>query len=690
MAARWQLPRLWSFLTGTWFALALGLLPIAIPHLDPIWLIALAPAAAGAGLILLAATPLPGWASRPMLLGGALAVLALASMPAAATALGQFLTLDASFIGAEPAAAAILGLAAFVLCAAVTAALPHAVGAEALVAGLRIAALWTGAIAVITIAGWTGFIDPVRAALGVVLGLATALVLLLIPAVRAAAPRWRVPLGIAGHLLLLLAAVISWPDPALVVPIGAGIVVVLIPLSMAVPAIVRPLSLAVGYAFALTVLARGLSLAHLDPVAVLCLVTTAASVFALVITLLHRVRAGLWYAVLVVTVVPFALGIASMLIVRSGWTALSTGVTFALALTLLLTRRPGLNRFVRSFAAALLVPALAAVVISAGAQLLAVSASPVTLPVIAVIVACTLPSTGIMRTSLVRRGLPAPDASAARTWIEISALVTGAVAVLLALVRSAAGVPTTFLVLLLLGIGAGAAALFAHRRYGWWVAGAAWTGALWCLLWLGGVHLAEPYILPPALAAAVIGAILVARGERAVGLYASGLACAVLPSLVILAIWGPLGWDGPLPWRSYGLLAAGAVLILLARTTLRGRLSGMRVPTLVIAIAAVAAGPVQAVRWALGADVVVVPSAELVMLPVLVISAVSVLLASLSGRALAAIPGGFARSRWLYAPAVLDAAVGPIVATRPGWFPIWTLWSLSLVLLAVMITTTLR
>ena len=64
----------------------------------------------------------------------------------------------------------------------------------------------------------------------------------------------------------------------------------------------------------------------------------------------------------------FLLGVAAVLMVRSGWTALSTSLAFALALTLMLTRRPGMTLLLRSAAAALLVPSLAVVVVCLGAQ----------------------------------------------------------------------------------------------------------------------------------------------------------------------------------------------------------------------------------------------------------------------------------------------------------------------------------
>ena len=168
-----------------------------------------------------------------------------------------------------------------------------------------------------------------------------------------------------------------------------------------------------------------LDVEQLPTVAVFCLTTTLASVGAIVATLVRRLRAPAWYAVLIVTAVPFLIGIVVTVFERSGWTALSTGVIFALALTLLLTRRPGLNFGLRAISAGLLVPTLAVVVVNLGAEFLEPSGSPVALPIIAVIVAGVLPSTGLIRAGLLRHGLPERDAALARIWIEGSALLTG-------------------------------------------------------------------------------------------------------------------------------------------------------------------------------------------------------------------------------------------------------------------------
>src|SRR5690606_20432995 len=188
--------------------------------------------------------------------------------------------------------------------------------------------------------------------------------------------------------------------------------------------------------------------------------------------------------------------------------------------------------------------------------------------------------------------------------IEASALLTGVIATGLALAREAAGLGTTFLVLVILGVGSAASAAFTRRRYGWWVAGAAFTGALWCVWTMNGVDLLEAYLLPPALAAAVTAALLAARGVEGRGLYATGLGMALLPSLALLVLIEPDARTAvQVPWRAIALLIAGGVLLglgwALARLGRRLRIARLRMlvrPTLRAAGVAATAGPAQGVR----------------------------------------------------------------------------------------------
>lgn len=583
--------------------------------------------------------------------------------------------------------------------------------------GILCLALWLGVAAAFTLIAWHGPVPLGRSLVGIAIAVvATLLVALPQSRFTSARASVRAPFVLLAHLGLVEAALITWIDPSITVPVGVVIVAAVLVVSRSVPASMRAAYVGVAYAYALVIVATALAQAGLDTIPVLCLTTTVASLAALAATLVRRVDAPSWAAILMVTAVPFLIGIASVLGERSGWTALSTGVTFLLALSLVLTRRPGLDRLVRSAAAALLVPSLAVVVVCLGAELLEVSGSPVTLPIIAAIVAATLPCTRLIGEALARRGLGHGEATAVRIAIEASTLVTGAIAVLLALVREAAGIGTAIAVLVILGLGAGATSVFAGRRYGWWLAGASWTGALWCVWAMLGVDVVEPYTLPPAIGAGVIATILTVRGRPGVGLFASALACAVLPSVIALAWIGDDGAD--VAWRLIGLLAASVALIVagvvlaprrgvvsssalpstaVPSTAVQSRAQALRTPLLVAAIVAAAAGPIQAVRYGLGVDPAPVADPDLVMLPALGLSVAGAVLASVAAWMLhrgalrvgepARVERWLGESRWLYAPAALFLVAGPVTAIRRDWFAIWTLWTLMAVLLVTAIVT---
>jgi hypothetical protein len=546
-------------------------------------------------------------------------------------------------------------------------------------------------VGLVTIAGWDEL--PTYAQVIVALGCAVGLSLVVsfVPGLRKARQSLRVPLLVGAHLLVIEAVAISWTDPRLSQIGGAAVVVSWIAVTVAMPRIIRPVHTAVGFAYALIVFAHVLQLVHLSDVAILSLTAALASAVAIVVTLIRRVPANYWYAVLIVTAIPFVVGVGDVLFLRSGWTALSTGVTFVLALTLVLTTRPGLSPYLRAVAAALLVPSLAVVVVDLGAQLLVHSASPITLPAIAIVVACVLPSTNLIGAALQRRGHDPADARLSRLWIEISTLVTAAVAVLLALVRAAAGLNTSFLVLVIVGIGAAATAVITHRRYGWIVTFASWTGALWSFWGFHGVNVVEPYLLPPALAAALVGAISVIRKLPGVGLYAVGLACAVVPSLAVLA-GGGNGDPHGIPWRILALIGGSLLLVILGAVFVGrpadSRLRLLATPTLMVGILAAAGGAIQAVRVARGLDLLWLHPHDPVMVAVLNLSIVAAALAALGARMLATPERrASGKWRWIYMPAVVYLAIGPIVAVRAGWLSEWTLLALTIALLALMITT---
>ncbi|MCU1471318.1 MAG: hypothetical protein JWQ39_2467 [Glaciihabitans sp.] len=737
LGARNQLSRFWSAVAGASVIAAIAILPLSVQGNDTLWYLALMPTAAAIGLTLLGAIsvlrPVGASASlsrTPLLVGG-LAVALFTGLPAVAIGLVQLVALRSHVISSDFGLAASCGIAAAALGSyglwAVTR--RHTVQADPVPAdtaqadtvqadtaqadtaqarssgfdwadGALTIALWLGVFTLITLDDWGGWLPVTQSILGLGIALALCAVQVRVRRVHEASLRTRVALVVAAHLLVVVAGIVAWSSDLLSVVGGAAVVAVIIALAQTVPKALRPVHAGIGFGYALIIFAHALALTHIESIAVLCLTTSFASLVAIAVTLAKRLGAGLWYAILVVTMVPFMIGIISVLFVRSGWTGLSTAVTFALALTLVVTRRPGMSRYIQALAAALLVPALAVVVICLGAQVLAVSASPVTLPIIAVIVAVALPSTPLIGAALVRHGLPETDARYARLWIEISALVTAAVAVVLALVRAAAGYDTTAIVLIIIGLGGAVTAITARRGYAWAIAGASWTGALWCFWALAGISLLEPYILPPAIAAAIIGAISVARRLPGTALYSIGLACAVVPSVLMLAVAGNSAHDN-IPWRAIGLLVGSLVLVIIGwaqsrrfQSPVAVRLSALRIPTLAAAVVAAASGAIQAVRFGWSLD----PSAlNLLMLPALEFSMLAALLAAASGALIGRAPdsptsfeSALGRSRWLFVPAAIYLVVGPIAAVRLDWFSIWTLWTLTAFLLVVMLATAVR
>ncbi len=705
-AARW-----WSWAAGALLAAAGGVALLAFDAPD-VWPLALA----GAGVTVAAAVTFfvreRGEIVPSLVRSGVWKVALVVTLPAVATALPQlaasviapwFPRLGLELPGLAPSMVALAaGAATTMVLDQLSRRTPAREPRER---AYLPNALWFGMLALALLVTWSVFPLTLQVVASLAVAATIGLGVALIPRLRAMRGALRAPLLAGAHTLLVIAALMSWPDPATRVLLGAAGVATVVAIALAMPVVARPFYTAAGYSYALVIVSAALELAGFDTIAVLCLTTSVAAVAAIVATVTPWLGVRHWYAVLLVTAVPFAIGVVSVLIVRSGWTGLSTAVTFALLLVIVLTRRDGLTRRVRTGAAALLVPALAVVVICLGAEWLAVSASPVTLPIIAVIVACTLSATALIGGGLVRRGIPETDARWARIAIEVSSLVTGVIAVVLALVRAAAGLPTTLVVLLILGVGAVATALLARRRYGWPLAGASFTGALWCVWALNGVTGLEPYLLPPTLGAALVGAVLVARGLpglglSASGLYATGLGTAIVPVLVAQAA---LGAD-PLPLRSWGLLGGSTVLVLFGALVPRlvqwsplARLGVLRTPSLVLTVVAAIAGVIQAVRYGLELDPLGFRSDELAIVPVIAYSAGAALLAAAAGTLLArtaeaewAAPNRLARSRWLFVPAVVFLAVGPIVGMRGGWLPILSVYAISLLLLALMIVTAVR
>jgi hypothetical protein len=729
------LPRAWSFAAGAFAVGAVALLPTAVSFDDSAWYLALLPVAAGVAVVALAALRPSPAANGGSARAGSTTVLLLVTAPALITIAMQLtgaffaplIWLDQAAAGGRDFAyvagagtptgygaglvAQNLGLAAIVAVAALAATtgavgllsrahppVPAAGPARlSLPAGRT--ALWLFVCTLLTVASWAGFSLTGQAAVGLALAAALIVALRAVPALAKAPPAIRHAVGGGAHLLLLLAAITGWMQQSTVVWVGAAAVLGLAALALSVHARWHPLYLGVGYAYALVILATALTLAGVDGIAVLCLTTSVGLLCALAATLTTWLSPRSWYAILGVSAVPFVAGVVAVLLVRSGWTALSTALAFALAFTLMTTRRPGLTTRLRATAAGLLVPSLAVVVVCLGAQLLPTSGSPVVLPVIAAIVAGTFASAALIEAALVRHGLTIVEAAAARRWIELSAAVTGLLAVLLALVRTAAGLPTTILVLLILGTGAAVTAFTTRRHQAWWAAGASWTGALWCVLAGQGIEVLELYVLPPTLVMLTVGVLLLLRGRSGRSLAATGLALAVLPSLLALIINGSGGFGATqspnvIPWRAVALLAASLVLVAVGygiRATRHASLGSLLGATAVVATLAAAAGSLQAVRWGLGLDRLTVSPQTGVMVPVLAISAVATLLAiGAASVTRQTVPSEHPRERWRYAAATAILVVGPISAIGPEPFAIGTLVLLMVALLGFLLVVAAR
>ncbi|HYI32559.1 MAG TPA: hypothetical protein VEX88_03760 [Glaciibacter sp.] len=713
----------WSAMTGAAGVAAAVSFPFAFDletHGAGVWYLALTPAAGAAALLVLNAfAPRARALGRRAFLSGAFTVagvsvlwpVLLAVQIGAMTVLSSLNGSDRGASGLIPAdgfIAVVLGLGAMsvgfgafsVLTRRSGAAPADATQSEAefpLAEATGSIALWLAALAGLTFACLPAF--PLWSRIGIALGLAVvvSVALAVLPRIRDASLTMRLPLVMGIHFAVLLAVICSVVDDGVTVWAGIAIVATLAVIARTVSTSIRFLYVGAGYAYALFVFATALEQVGVGTIALLCLTTSLASIGAIAATFLRWVAPRAWYAILVVTSVPFMIGVIQVVFERSGWTALSTALIFFLALALLVTRRAGLGVVLRAIAAGLLVPSLAVVVVCLGAQVLLSSGSPVTLPVIAAIVAIVLPSTGLIGSLLGTRGIGVRDATAARIAVEASTLLTGAIAVMLALVRVAAGLPTTFIVLVIIGLGAAATSFWANRRYGWWVAAASFTGALWCLWALAGIGGLEPYLLPPSLAAAIIGLVLTARRSRAVPLYAMGLVVAVAPILVVLAVSGS-GAAALAPWRGYGLVAAS--WLLLGLSVLLGRGSSaraeslriLRVPTLCVAIAAGAAGAIQGVRFGLGADTITTGGVPLVVL-CFGIGMAGALPAAASAhaiRSLAPDDSRLARTRWLYAPSAVYLAVATWTAIERDWFTIWAMWSLMLAYLVTVVVIAWR
>ncbi|WP_341955143.1 hypothetical protein [Microbacterium sp. LWH13-1.2] len=709
IAARRMLGPLWAYVAGATGSAAIVPLVYAVPVIRELsfsWYFAIIPTVAAIALVLIGAVaPLPARVPRGQVAGGALSVLAVPTLALLADAVITGGTTVTGFLrrtdGVDTfgfaGAGTPLGLAAVCVGLAVFGGLARERdGIRTLSVPAARISLASGVLAVLVL-GCSGLL-VVPAAVAVLAGAVVAVAVVMARMPERTAGRGIMPLLLIGaHLALVASVIVAWRDASTVPLAGLATLIALGSLAAVRPARRRFLSVGAGFAYGLILVATALAEGGVGSIAQLCLTASAGLLVAIAATYIARIGARSWQAILVVAAVPFGIGVLQVVEERSGWTALSTGLMFVLALTLLLTRRPGLTRLVRTAAAGMLVPTLAVVVVCLGAQLLASSGSPVALPIVAVLVALALAASSSIRDALIARGHAAATADAARVAIECSAVLTGLIATGLAVGREAAGLGTALIVLLVIGIGGVAAALFARRRYAWGVAGASFTGALWCVWGITGVDLLEAYLLPPSLGAAFVAVLVTVRGGRATALYGAGLLIAIGPILALVALIEPdAGGQTGVSWRVGGLLAGSGVLLALealVRRTRPGsrlhRLRALRIPTLIAAGLAAVVGPLQGIRIGLGWDFAQLQGLGLFVacLGVSAVGAVVLAFAARSLRASARVESALRTTRWLGAPAALALAAGTWTAIERDWFSIWPMWMLMLGYLVATVVT---
>jgi hypothetical protein len=635
---------------------------------------------------------------RPALIWSAWTTAALWSTVALAASIATIATATIVDPRAETwNAYSVLGVACLALASAGLGLLARGVrstGATGMTSAGIAAGLWFGGWTLSTVVAWR-IVEPVFQ-VAMAAGLAAALVILLtvVGPVRRLRLLYRVPLIVTAHLLLVQAATISWhgvvqnffsnayspqSNDDLLIEIG-GIAVVAIGIALAytVAKPARAVHVVIGYSYALVLFVHALSLTVLEPIAIASLTAAGAALFAAAVTVIRHFGTAFWMSIVGVTVVPFITALAFVFGERSGWSALALAASLVLAISLVLVRRT--LAFVATIGAGLIVPIMSVIVICLVPQLTDLSGSPIALPIVAAIVAVALPFTALIRTTLDARGYA--WAKATQLAIESTSLLTGAIAVIIAIARDAAGFGTSFLVLAIVGIGAAATAQFARRRYGWIVAYISFTGALWSLLAMQHVNVLESYVLPPAIVGAIIGAFATIRGLRGRWFYITGLGVAASFAIGLLAGVG-YGSDPLVPWRAIGITIGALVLILAGFVFSRFERSRPLVrTTIVVAIAAAVAPTLQGIRFGLGLDPVPVVTDEGRMGLALALAGVSAAIAIVAASLLPQVA-----VRWRYAPAAAYLAVAPIFAVRHNEFAATTMYVLMAAYLLLIVIT---
>ena len=706
--ARHALRAVFSGIAGVSVPLALVLAALALdpePVVGDAAFLVIVPLAAGIGtLTLTALTTAQRSVRRRSVLAGAMSVVVVSAVPAASlAALGAVITLVNAEQLAGGAITTATGLAAVIGLLVVSgvlvghALLIHARAGRhtAASAASRAASLWVLGLAGIGALGLAEVNGVARASVAIVLVGAASVVIAATSVGRRASIADRAPIVLAAHTALAIAVSLSWSSwgsTALAVALGPAVLIALAALAMTVPRALRPAHLAVGAAYALVLVAHALALTGIEFAGIVSVTATVGLLVALGATVVGRVRTDYWMTLLVVGIVPALMAVALVIGERTAWVVLSTSTMIALALSLVLTHRRALSTGVRSLAAAAIVPSIAVVIVNLGAVLLESSGSPVVLPLIAAVVAATLPALARLEAALPVRGLTPAAASSVVRALESTTWVTAAIAVMLSVAREAAGPLTLTIVLLVLALGAAAAAGVRRITTYWWLAGMLATAALWCWWFVQGITSPEAHVLPPAATAAVVALVLTARGRPLVGLWSAGLLGAIVPMLGLVAI----GADAS-PARTIALLIAAVTLtaagafVTAERPGLRGALSPLRSATLGAAIIASMVGAVQGTRFGLALDRVDAG-------PAVTLTPVALALAlALAGAVPAAIAGVLLardatpdQRRWALVPAVTALVVAVCSTIEADPLPVAWISAVGFSLLITMVVAVWR
>lgn len=516
-------------------------------------------------------------------------------------------------------------------------------------------------------------------------------------AVPAAATPWRTTLVAAAFAQLAFLTALSWVSRPTAALGAVAAVVLLLRTRRLVTADLRGVLVAAGAAYAGAVLAVLLGWLGWDGFGVAGGVSVALTVAAAVLTVVPRVGRDTWLAVLAVAVVPAGVAVVAVAADRTWWSAGAAAALLVLEGVLLDTRVRPVPAWLRVLAAALVLPTLAVALICAGAVLLPGSASPVLLPVVAVLAAAAAVAAPPVAGRLRRRALDVP-AEHARVALEAAAAATGAVALLLAIARDSTGAGTVLVVCAILAAGGTAVARRPDRRPVWWASAALWTGVVWSALAWWEVGLVEAYTVPPALAAVVVGTLLSRRADGWRPLVQSGTALLVAPTLLLAVLGRETGLRSAVLLACAALAVGVAVLADADADPDADRAAGpapraraLRVLTDALLGGAAVAALAGAVRSAHLATSTPEGSpagdARLFGLALLwslagavLLGAACRLLASRSADDRAAL-----LRRWALGPALVAGTVGVLVAVRPSWAAVWTGWVVELGLLALAV-----